>query len=189
MNRHEDISKREHAPSQRGAIYYITKYGSTADYVRWISDQTGLPAYRTDDDVPEPGEFDFLIIVTPIYYYKPLIRRWLRRNADVLKKIPAILVTVSGAPAGAKLDGWIKRSLPDTLYQKIEHFALQGRQIPSQLGWFDWLMLRIAAMRNPDPVASKQESSGFDLMDRSGIAPIVARVTELQHQASAQSEG
>jgi len=35
-----------------GAIFYSTKYGSTAQYAQWISEATGPPAF------PQPARWD-----------------------------------------------------------------------------------------------------------------------------------
>ena len=98
-----------------------------------------------------------------------------------MKNKPIILFTVSGAPAGKKLDGWIANSnLPKSFISAVKHVALRGRQKPEELTWFDRLMLIIGAMKNPDPVASKQELHGFDFMDKSSIDPIIKLIAELQ---------
>ena len=69
--------------------------------------------------------------------------------------------------------GWIADSLPESFISDMNHFALRGRQIPKQLTWYDRMMLIIAAMKNKDPEASKQEFEGFDFMDKSSIEPIL----------------
>jgi len=90
---------------------------------------------------------------------------------------PIILFTVSGAPAGDKLDAWIANSgIPKSLISKMKHIGIQGRQIPAELTWFDWIGLRIGAMMNKDPKARKEELKGFDYMDKSSIKPILKLV-------------
>ena len=41
-------------------------------------------------------------------------------------------------------------------------------------------MLIIGAMKNPDPVASKEELHGFDYMDKTTIDPIVQFAQQFQ---------
>ena len=160
-----------------GAILYATKYGSTAEYARWIADATGLPAFDVRKDTVDPGVFDFLILATPVIYYKLLITGWVKRNMAALDGKPIIMVTVSGAPPGPKLDTWVGDSLPAEFVARVRHVALRGRQVPGQLSWFDRAMLIIAAWKNPDPEASREERHGFDYMDKDSIAPIVALAT------------
>ena len=163
----------------KGAIFFRSKYGSTAEYADWIAEETGLPAFDVTGGAPEPDQFDFLVIVTPIYYYKPLMRDWLVRHLGVLTRRPCVLVTVSGAPAGDKLDGWLEDCLPASLRSRMTHFALRGRQRPSELSFFHRMMLRVASSLNSDPSAAKEEAEGFDYMDRLAIEPAVARIRQL----------
>ncbi len=164
----------------KGAIFYATKYGSTEQYAEWIGEATGLPIYYVRTTDMGPDEFDFAILATPVVYYKLLITDWVKRNLPKFEGKPIAMVTVSGAPPGPKLDAWVGDSLPNAFLSKVEHFALRGRQIPKDLSWYDRTMLLIAAWRNPDPVASREEREGFDYMDKSSIAPIVAWAKEQQ---------
>ena len=157
----------------KGAIIFSTRYGSTEQYAKWIGEATGLPIFNIKDTDFNLSEFDYLIIGSPIIYHKVHNWKWVRANLAEIEQKPLLFFTVSGAPAGAKLDGWITRSLPQSLISKMHHVVLQGRQNPKELSWYDRLMLIIGSMKNPDPVASKEELEGFDFMDQSSIAPIV----------------
>lgn len=161
-----------------GAIFYATKYGSTAEYADWIGQETGLPVFDVRKQAVDPGGFDFLILATPVIYYKLLITDWVRKNLTDLDGKPIVMVTVSGAPPGPKLDGWVGDSLPREFISKVTHVALRGWQRPAELSWYDRMMLIIAAWKNPDPVASREELHGFDYMDKGSIAPIVALAEE-----------
>ncbi|NJB69860.1 menaquinone-dependent protoporphyrinogen IX oxidase [Saonia flava] len=163
-----------------GAIFYASKYGSTAEYANWVSEATGLPVFNTKDHNADPAKYDFLIIGSPVIYYKLLIQKWVKRNLSVLEGKPIVFFSVSGAPAGPKLSDWITNSLPKSFISKMYHVALRGRQIPKELTLFDRLMLIIAGMKNPDPVAKKEEMEGFDYMDKSSIAPIIKLVEQFK---------
>lgn len=104
----------------------------------------------------------------------------MKRNLASIENRPIILFTVSGAPAGAKLDGWIADSLPEKLISQIEHVALRGRQNPKELTLWDRLMLIIGGLKNPDPVARREEMEGFDFMDKSSIEPLLELVMQVQ---------
>jgi len=97
-------------------------------------------------------------------------------NLAIIETKSIIFFTVSGAGAGPKLDDWFANSIPKQLISKTKHIALRGRQIPKELTWYDRLMLIIAAMKNPDPIARKEELHGFDYMDKSSIEPIIELV-------------
>lgn len=157
----------------KGAVLFDTKYGSTAEYAAWIGEATGLPVSNVRSGDVDPGKYDFLIIATPVIYYKLLITDWVQRNLSKLEGKPIVMVTVSGAPPGPKLNAWVGDSLPADFIATAKHVALRGRQIPGELSWYDRTMLIIAAWKNPDPVAADEERSGFDYMDKDSIAPIV----------------
>ena len=164
----------------KGAIFYSTKYGSTAEYANWIGEASGLPVFNVKDKNADPSKYDFLVLGSPVLYYKLIIHKWIKSNWDIIKYKPVIFFSVSGAGAGEKLDGWINDSFPKELISKMKHIALRGRQIPKELTWYDRLMLIIAGLKNPDPVAGKEELRGFDYMDKSSISPIIKLVEDYQ---------
>ena len=163
-----------------GAVLFTTKYGSTAQYAEWIGEATGLPVLNVRKSDVDPDAYDFLILATPVIYYKLLITDWVQRNLSKLVDKPIVMVTVSGAPPGPKLDAWVGDSLPADFVANAKHVALRGRQIPPELSWYDRAMLIIAAWKNPDPVASEEELKGFDYMDKESIAPVVAIANEFK---------
>ena len=163
-----------------GAIFYSTKYGSTAEYAKWISEATGLPIFNVKDKKADPSKYDFLILGSPIIYYKLTIHKWVKKHLKSIDKKPIIFFSVSGAPAGEKIDGWIANSLPKYFIIHMNHIALQGRQIPEQLTLYDRTMLIIASKFNKDPKARKEEFQGFDFMDKSSIQPIVELAEQFQ---------
>ncbi len=161
-----------------GAIFFTSKYGRTAQYAGWIRDATGLPIFDVKDPHADPAEYDFLVLGSPVYFYKLLIRKWIMKNQATIENRPTILFTVSGASSGPKLDDWVAGSMPGALMSKVEHVALRGRQSPREVTWWHRLLLKIAAMRNKDPAARREELEGFDYMDRSSIDPVVELVRE-----------
>ena len=163
-----------------GAIFYATRYGSTAQYAKWISDATGLPMLDVKEVNSDVSKYDFLVLGCPVIYHKLMIRKWVQRNLTGIEAKPIIMFTVSGAPAGAKLDGWIANSPPQEFIGRMQHVALLGRQNPDELRLFDRIMLIIGGLINPDPVASREELKGFDFMDRASIEPIVNLITKYQ---------
>lgn len=165
----------------KGAIFFASKYGSTEQYAKWISEATGLPVFNVKDERGDLEKYDFLILGAPIIYYKLLNRKWLKAHWASIKSKPIILFTVSGAPGGKKLDGWIANSdLPEELISHMKHVALRGRQKPEELTLYDRIMLIIGGLKNPDPIARKEELEGFDYMDKSSIEPIVKLISQLQ---------
>ena len=164
----------------KGAIFFSTKYGSTAQYANWIGEATGLPVFNVKDADADLSTYDFLILGSPIIYYKLSIHKWVKRHLASIENKPIIFFSVSGAGAGPKLDGWIVDSLPENFISKMNHIALRGRQIPEQLTLYDRMMLKIGGLTNKDPQARKEELEGFDYMDKSSIEPILKLVEQFQ---------
>lgn len=164
----------------KGAIFFASKYGSTAKYASWIADETDLPTFYADGWITNASALDFLVLISPIYYYKPLMLDWIKRNAAIIESKPFVFVTVSGAPPGAKLDRWLRDCLPPEFLARMQHVALQGRQDPKELGWVHWIMLKIAALFNPDREAAREEALGFDYVNQESIAPAVALIEGLK---------
>lgn len=168
-----------------GAIFYASKYGSTAQYANWIGEATGLAVLNVADPKANAAEVDFLVLGSPVYSYKVKLRSWIGLHLSALLARPVILFTVSGAPPGEKLDGWVADSLPRAFLDHAQHFALRGRIDRRKLSWFDRMMLDWDARRNPDPAEARQEREGFDAVDKASIAPVVAAVRAVQRAGTA----
>ncbi|MFX0556480.1 flavodoxin domain-containing protein [Maribacter sp. CXY002] len=164
----------------KGAIFFSSKYGSTAQYAHWIGEATGLPVFDIKDSNEDPSKYDFLILGSALIFYRLIIRKWVKANLVDLMDRSKILFTVSGAGAGAKLNRWIAASLPETLLSKMDHVVLRGRMDPTKLNWTLRQIMRIGALLNPDPQASKEEREGFDYVDKASIEPIIKLIQRYQ---------
>jgi len=162
-----------------GAIFYSTRYGSTAQYAEWIAEATGLPVFNIKDKNADPSKYDFLVLGSPVIYHKLYIQKWVKKNLSIFGDKPIIFYSVSGAGPGKKLDSWMAKSFPTDFINRINHIALLGRQNPKELNLYDRVMLIIGSMLNPDPKASKEERKGFEFMDQSSITPIVEQIKQL----------
>jgi len=171
-----------------GAIFYATRYGSTAQYAEWISVATGISAFDVNKTDADPSAYDFVVIGSPVIYHKLPIRNWVIRKMPSIETRPVVFFTVAGAPAGPKLEGWIANSLPQALIQRMHHFPLRGRQNPKGLSWFDRIMLVIGGLTNPDRGAGREELKGFDFMDKSSIKPTVKAIQRLQSRDAVRPE-
>ncbi len=164
----------------KGAILYKTKYGSTKQYANWIAEATGLPIFNVSKDKINFSIYDFFVLGSPVIYYKLSIYDWVKDHFNKLEHKPVIFFSVSGAGAGDKLMGWLTDSFPQRFISKMFHVALRGRQIPSELTFFDRMMLQISGHFNKDDGARQEELHGFDYMDKNSIQPILAKIKELE---------
>ena len=168
----------------KGAIFFSSRYGSTAQYAQWIAEAASLPVFDLDETDAGLVEFDFLVLGSPVVYHKPMFHRWAKRNLEDILARPTVFFSVSGAGAGPKLDRWMADSLPAAFVSHATHVALRGRQDPKELSRFDRIMLIIGGLMNPDRKAATEEMHGFDFMDKGSIRPIVERIRELQARPS-----
>ncbi len=107
----------------KGAVLYATKYGSTAEYANWIGEAADLAVLNVQREVIDLDRYDFLVLVTPVIYYKLLITEWVQKNLPKLEGKSIVMVTVSGAPPGPKLDAWVGDSLPADFIANAKHIA------------------------------------------------------------------
>ncbi len=156
----------------KGVIFYSGKYGSTAQYAKWISEATGLPFFDVNTANEDLSKYDFLILGSSVIINRLTIRKWIRRNLAGIKNKRVILFTVSGEPSGQELDVGIAASVPDSLSSHMEHVALRGRLDLKKVSWWTRLLLKIGAWHSDDPETKEHLLKGFDLMDKSGIDPI-----------------
>ncbi len=167
----------------KGAIFYASRFGSTAQYARWIGEATGLPVYAIDDPDVRPADYDFLILGSALIFYRLIFRQWVKANLQALQGRSKVLFSVSGAGASAKLDRWVGASLPANFLSEMEHVALRGRMDPKKLPWGLRLLMKIGAFFNPDRAAAREEREGFDYVDKEAIKPIVQLIRELQSKS------
>lgn len=170
-----------------GAIFFSGQYGSTAQYAQWISEATGLPVFDIKDRDADPSQYDFLVLGSSVILHKLSIRKWMKNRLARIEGKPVVLFTVSGAPAGSKLDGWIANSLPAAVIARIDHVALPGRLNHKDISWWTRLLLRIGAWKNDDPEAKKEELEGFDFMDQSSIEAVTELVRQYQAREAVPS--
>ncbi len=164
----------------KGAIYFISKYGSTAQYANWIGRASGLPVRCVNNSNVDPMAYDFLIIASPVVFGKLLIGEWVKDNLAAIDGKPVIMVTVSGPQLDPDLDTWLGDSLPPELVSRMKHIALRGRRVFRNLTWYDRLMLRVEAMRARDQSARKEKLEDFDFVDKSCIYPVENLAREMQ---------
>ncbi|MGI9259245.1 MAG: flavodoxin domain-containing protein [Gammaproteobacteria bacterium] len=179
-----EFAQKADEPNASGAIFFAGQYGSTAQYAEWIGTATSLPVFDSARTIADPENFDFLVLGSSVIIHKLLIRKWVKRHLTAIENKPVILFTVSGAPAGSKLDEWIAASLPEGLIARVHHVALRGKLDHGEIGWWVKLILRIGALMNDDPDAREEELKGFDYMDKSSIAPVLELIEKCRSNRS-----
>jgi menaquinone-dependent protoporphyrinogen IX oxidase len=169
----------------KAAIFFTGTYGSTAQYVKWISEATGFPIFDLRKTQPDPEKYELLILGSSVFVGKLTISKWVHRNQAKLANKRIILFSVSGtAPGHPELQKYLEASLPPDIIQQMEYVPLWGRLDIKQLKWYTRLLLKIGASGEKDPDARKRMLEGFDGVARESIEPLLDLVAVLEEDHS-----
>lgn len=160
----------------KGIVVFKGKYGATAQYAAWIAEALYLPMFDIDhEDAGQIAECDYVIIGSPVYVGKMLIKNWLRKNEAQLrdKKIFFFVVCGTTDREKEKQDVIINENIPENLVKMTEFFFLAGRVIISNLSWLDKLTVRMGALMQKDPVKKEAMRRGFDGVKRENINQLI----------------
>ncbi|MBS1527326.1 MAG: flavodoxin domain-containing protein [Bacteroidetes bacterium] len=162
----------------KGIVIYKGKYGATAQYAEWIAEALYLPLYDLDKQFIDQLETrDTIIIGSPVYVGKLLVKNWLFKNARLLKNKKILLFIVCGA-AGDKIkqEQVIKQNLPGWLAKSGEIYFLPGKVDMKKLSWWDRFLIRMAAMMQKDPTKRQAMRRGYDAVKREHINDLIKNV-------------
>ena len=112
-----------------GTIVYSSKYGATRQYAEWLAADTKLPVVKIGEStIQEISNDDFVVIGTPVYFSKFLVRKWLNRHAKRLqgKKIFVFVVNAAASGEQAKRDRFVTMSVPGELRNHCEFSFFPG---------------------------------------------------------------
>lgn len=163
----------------KGIIIYKGKYGATAQYAAWLAESLGLPVVDIDQRAPgDLSAYDYIIIGSPVYVGKLLLRDWMHKNASILQSKKVFLFIVSSAANDDKprQEAMTKANIPDEMAKGYSIYFAQGRVIVDKLSWSDKLMVKIGAFLEKDPQKKAVMRRGFDGMKRENIDPLIKSV-------------
>lgn len=162
----------------KGICIYKSKYGATAQYANWLGEALYLPALNIDDQTIQPGDFDYIVIGTPVYFGKFLIKSWLEKNEEVLldKKIYLFVVSSADGKDTNKQQEFLQQNIPAALLPNIEVSFVPGRVVLKNLSLFDRLMVILGSLLEKDPFKKTMMKRGFDAVKRQNINPIIKSI-------------
>ena len=161
-----------------GAIIYYSTYGSTEQYAEWISEDTGYAIHHQKSENIPWDEFDTVVIGSPTLKMQPFLKKWINDIWSSLDGKRVFLFSTSGAePSNPGLRKGFETAFPSEVASKIEYFPLHGKMVWSELKPLHKLMMRIGRMIEKDPVRKAEMLRDVDGVDRSSLAPLVARIT------------
>jgi menaquinone-dependent protoporphyrinogen IX oxidase len=160
----------------KGLVIYKGKYGATKQYAMWIGQELQLSVASADRfPVDELPKYDYFILGSSVYIGKLEIKRWLRKNSDILVNKRIFFFQVAASPAGEieKRETYNKASVSPDLLKKIEFFYLPGRMIMRNLSGWDRFMLKMGARLTKDPLEKKAMLTDFDHVKKENILPLI----------------
>src|SRR6185312_1923994 len=102
----------------KGLVIYKGKYGATAQYAAWLGEALYLPVVDSHhQSAGNLAPYDYLIVGSPVYMGKLLIKDWLEENEWVLlnKKLFIFIVSSVSPEEKARQETVLKNNLPETL--------------------------------------------------------------------------
>jgi len=169
----------------KGIVIYKGKYGSTAQYAKWIAEALYLPVVTVDGQfADEFKEYDMLIIGSPVYFGNLLLKNWFFKHKKSLLKTSIMFFVVCGSAGDRQAqDKIIKENIPADLAKNCEIYFLPGRVDMSKLSWFDRMMIKLAALMQKDRQKKYMMMRGYDAVKREHVNPLIKSVL---HHANAE---
>lgn len=170
----------------KGIVVYKGKYGATAQYAAWLGEALYLPVYNLDKQfIDRLANYDYIMIGSPVYVGKLLIKSWLREHEALLKGKKTFLFIVNGSATEdeARQTAILEDNVPLDLLPAAKTFFLPGRVVINKLSWFDKLVIRIGAFMEHDPVKKQLMRKGFDGVKREHINKMIK---EALHYSNAE---
>ena len=173
-----------------GVVIYRSKYGATTQYARWIGAALKLPVIETGEFVnSELMKYDFVILGSSIYVGKLFMKKWLKKNLQMLLHKKLFLFVVSGTLPDQKdkLDSYIAASLPREAINRMDIYFLPGRLEIKKLSWLDRFMVRMGARLSKYADAKDQMLSGYNRVDQENINDLLQAVIKFQKKDQQKS--
>ena len=163
----------------KGIIVYKGKYGATAQYANWLSEELDFPVSAAQDIFDRDlRPYDVVIIGTSVYIGKLKITHWLKENMESLQRKKLFLFLVAGTPPEekVKLEPYIQAGVPSKLLANCSVFFLPGRLCIKNLSWKDRFMLKMGARLAKDRQAKENMLTDYDNVKRENLAVLVSEI-------------
>jgi len=162
-----------------GIIYYQTKYGSTEEYAKWLSEDVGFEL-KNIKTRPKIGSEKVVVIGSSLMMGKVTAAGWIKKNWDEMKGKRIVFFSVGGSKTGSQeREDIITRSLPKDVVEQMKIFHLPGRIDHKKLGFLMSGMIKRFAKNEKDEEEKRRAIEGYDDVKRENLEPIVAYIKNL----------
>jgi menaquinone-dependent protoporphyrinogen IX oxidase len=181
-----DLITGLNAVNMKGIILYKTQYGSTEQYAKWLSEDTGLKAIPLHEaDVEQLKNCEFIVIGSHIKVGHIKASDWIKSHWEWLKNKKLLLYSVSGSYANKKQQREVlEMSLPEDILNDFEYYSLPGKLDKSQLNFWDRIIVFLGSKAVPDEEAKERMAHGFDYVDHDRLQDLVQVVKHLQKKTA-----
>src|SRR5688572_6812143 len=173
----------------KGAIIFKTHYGATRNYAEMLSGELNIPVIPAAAVNSETiSQYDYLLIGTPVYIGKLLLKKFLHLYAGELKTKKIFLFVVCGDTVSdeAAQQQIISNNVPEIIVPNTRVFFLRGKVIFKELSLQHKIMLRLGAMMQRSPEKKHEMSTDFNDVKKENVralADVVKELTSNQKQA------
>jgi menaquinone-dependent protoporphyrinogen IX oxidase len=162
-----------------GIIYYQTKYGSTEEYARWLSEDVGFEL-KDIKKGPKIGPEKVVVIGSNLLMGKVTAAGWIKKNWDKIKDKQVVFFSVGGSKVGSKdREDIITRSLPKDMTERMRIFHLPGRIDHKKLNFLMSRIVKSVGKHEKDEEERRRALEGYDDVKREYLEPIVAYIKSL----------
>jgi menaquinone-dependent protoporphyrinogen IX oxidase len=156
-----------------GIIYYQTKYGSTEEYAKWLSEDVGFEMIDIKKR-PKIGSEKVVVIGSSLMMGKVTAAGWITKNWDKIKDRQLVLFCVGGSKIGSQVrEDIIIRSLPKDVIERMKVFHLPGRIDHKKLNFLMSGIIKRFAKNEKDEEEKRRALEGYDDVKRENLKPIV----------------
>jgi menaquinone-dependent protoporphyrinogen IX oxidase len=162
----------------KGIVIYRGKYGATTQYATWLGETLEMPVHEIERlSIDDLAAYEYLIIGSPVYIGRMLIKDWLQKNADFLSHKKVLFFVVCGSAGDQqKQESIIRQNIPIQLTGSSEIYFLPGRVELSKLSWFDRLLIKVGAFLEKDPHKKQMMLRGYDAVRREYTYPLIKSI-------------
>ena len=162
-----------------GIIYFLTKYGSTEEYAKWLSEDVGFELKNIKKG-PKIGTEQVVVIGSNLLMGKVLAANWIKKNWDLMKDKKVVFFCVGGSKVGSKeREEILTKCLPEDLLKRMKVFHLPGRIDHKKLNFLMSRMIKSIGKKEKDELERKRAVEGYDDVKREYLEPIIDYIKKL----------
>jgi len=161
-----------------GVVLYQSRYGATQQYPEWMRKELRIPMIdpeRLDDLVLRAC--NFIVIGTPVYRGRMLIRDWLRDNQHRLRETRLFLMIVcTHFSDREKQMTMIRDNIPYGMLPSCEAWFMPGKVIIADLCETDAQYLNVATLTERERAEKDAAMLASDPIQKENILPVIKAV-------------